>query len=493
MRSVFLVSCVLAVGGCSYVRGVAPENQHLYIAKSNGKWACLNEPSIELLLDQINDDFCDCPDGSDEPGTNACQFTADQPQYFYCENAGHKPAYIENFKLNDGVCDYDICCDGTDEYRSGACPSVCEEVAHQLADHVRKTKGYLGRALDIKKGLKERAHQAREQLEQKARESASQVQSEEKRYKDLVQNLERAKNSGPGEVGPAHLISRELSEHMVSLEQKATALAQALEEKAGLIALLESYLEDLRLNYNPNFNDLAVKRTVNSFADYLSNKLVDQQDPGIDAKDYRVEDILSKIKKLDSVGSHSETVPTFKGLLTHYYSKLVAGGSETKPANHAYNEASESIPEEIKGAQKKLDSLRSEERMYREDLGTNYGDSDILRSVKGLWINKQIGDYNYRLGFLDSIYQDNTLVGRFSGMDGKSMQYSHGTKCWNGPQRSARIDMVCGHSDDLISVSEPEKCQYVFLISSPLACEELTDEDIERAFKVDLAQLQGKH
>lgn len=50
----------------------------------------------------MNDDYCDCPDGSDEPGTSACEGVAGAT--FYCKNEGHIPGVILSSRVNDGIC-----------------------------------------------------------------------------------------------------------------------------------------------------------------------------------------------------------------------------------------------------------------------------------------------------------------------------------------------------------------------------------------------------
>lgn len=107
------------------VVGVEPSRQHLY-QPSSDRWACLNDSSVVLSLDQINDGVCDCPDGSDEPGTGACGSRGLQ---FYCANEGFIPRYISQSKVGDGVCD---CCDCSDELQSGVEPfyrgATCSEL-----------------------------------------------------------------------------------------------------------------------------------------------------------------------------------------------------------------------------------------------------------------------------------------------------------------------------------------------------------------------------
>ncbi|EDO16627.1 hypothetical protein Kpol_529p7 [Vanderwaltozyma polyspora DSM 70294] len=92
--------------------GVPEDQLHLYQpiteGKDIGKWRCIGAPTVLLNYNQINDGICDCPDGSDEPGTNACE----NRLLFYCKNKGFLPRYISTNKVSDGICD---CCDCSDE------------------------------------------------------------------------------------------------------------------------------------------------------------------------------------------------------------------------------------------------------------------------------------------------------------------------------------------------------------------------------------------
>ncbi|KAI5661797.1 hypothetical protein M9H77_21120 [Catharanthus roseus] len=74
--------------------------------------------SKSFSRERINDNFCDCPDGSDEPGTSACPSGK-----FYCRNVGSTPRFLYSSLVNDHICD---CCDGSDEYDGIVnCPNTC--------------------------------------------------------------------------------------------------------------------------------------------------------------------------------------------------------------------------------------------------------------------------------------------------------------------------------------------------------------------------------
>jgi protein kinase C substrate 80K-H len=109
----------VAIGAASHViattesprpRGVGPECKYAFIFpaafkvdlyntvakhyKAPESFKCINNPEIVIGRSQINDDYCDCPDGSDEPGTAACSHlntTLLALPGYYCKNKGKKP------------------------------------------------------------------------------------------------------------------------------------------------------------------------------------------------------------------------------------------------------------------------------------------------------------------------------------------------------------------------------------------------------------------
>jgi protein kinase C substrate 80K-H len=54
--------------------GVAPALLARYAAAADGSWTCLSG-AARIPFAAVNDDYCDCPDGSDEPG--ACGIPTD--------------------------------------------------------------------------------------------------------------------------------------------------------------------------------------------------------------------------------------------------------------------------------------------------------------------------------------------------------------------------------------------------------------------------------
>eukprot|EP00985_Skeletonema_marinoi_P003093 scaffold1288_cov168-Skeletonema_marinoi.AAC.4 len=54
----------------------------------------------------------------------------------------------------------------------------------------------------------------------------------------------------------------------------------------------------------------------------------------------------------------------------------------------------------------------------------------------------------------------------------RTLKWDKGTKCWNGPARSAEVIVTCGRATKILSADEPETCRYVFTMESPIACDE---------------------
>eukprot|EP00300_Choanocystis_sp_HF-7_P008772 c16105_g1_i1.p1 GENE.c16105_g1_i1~~c16105_g1_i1.p1 ORF type:complete len:756 (+),score=190.45 c16105_g1_i1:33-2270(+) len=148
--------------------GIAKQDYERYtLALSSGVWSCGGR---SIPASQINDDYCDCEDGSDEPGTSACDGV------FYCHNFGFVSKSIFSSHVNDGICD---CCDGSDEWLGrggggGGCSNDCDAKGAQYRIELSTKISDLNKALREK----ERLVSAAAKLRQKKQTELENLQTE---------------------------------------------------------------------------------------------------------------------------------------------------------------------------------------------------------------------------------------------------------------------------------------------------------------------------
>ncbi|CAH2069756.1 unnamed protein product [Thlaspi arvense] len=159
--------------------GISPQDEKYY--KSSSEIKC-KDGSKKFTKAQLNDDFCDCADGTDEPGTSACPNGK-----FYCRNAGHSPLVLFSSRVNDGICD---CCDGSDEYDGKVtCPNTCWEAGKAARENLKKKIETYNQGLVIRRKDIEQAEVGLEKDEAELKK----LKSEEKILKGLVQQLKERK------------------------------------------------------------------------------------------------------------------------------------------------------------------------------------------------------------------------------------------------------------------------------------------------------------
>ncbi|KAI9652822.1 MAG: hypothetical protein M1831_006347 [Alyxoria varia] len=466
-------------------RGVGPDFAKFY--KSPSTFTCISNPSINLPPSSINDDYCDCPDGSDEPGTSACAHlspyspsiqpppnaaaasaasavnsTLALPGY-YCKNKGHKPAYIPFTHLNDGVCDYDICCDGSDEW-SGVSGTKCENRCTSIGQEWRR--------LDEKKNLsfiaakKKRtelvaeAKRMRDEMETWIREKKPEIEDLEKQVahlekerdeierKDKSKVFKKSKEDGKGgTVG----VLLELTKQRIG--ELRDALNRVVGERNGYLERtqeLEDIMTRLEEDRNQDNPDPALFAAMGAWEGYKGKERTSHGDDaqerdlqdmmngndGIQWEDfetqtqpsdeegdievlYRFEEYLPQpIKEwLDAQLRNIRLLLIQNGILS---SKSSTSSTSSDPPESA---ALKAARERLSTVRNSLNDLTRERDTKTEDLSRDFGHEHVFQPMKGKCISADSGEYTYELCWLGGVTQIpkkggmNNGMGRFERFD----------------------------------------------------------------------------
>ncbi|OWP04879.1 hypothetical protein B2J93_4205 [Marssonina coronariae] len=429
--------------------------------------------------------------------------------------------------INDGVCDYELCCDGSDEYAGVGgvkCEDKCKEIGKEWkkADEIRLKSAIAASKRRVE--LVNEAQASRAGVEIKIAQLQTEITTLEDKAADLkkkyeeVERRERGrvvKSSGKGSkltilAGLAKTRVNELREALLGVMAKSDKLKERLAE-------LEKIMAAFQEEYNPNFNDEGVKRAVHAWEDYSAKKLVSEED----ADPLEDDDLLDIIKEdpeseginwaeweteeesdVEALYKFEEYLPgsirewvhqklfDFRIMLVKngILADNASSGNEPKAVSDARS-AFQTVNDEVSTKSASLGDLRN-------DLSKDYGTDDIFRAIKDKCISRDSGEYEYELCWMGGTKQkskkggahtgmgnfirfDKVMVDEEVGADGKGLgkgerlvlRYENGQNCWNGPNRQTTVVLACAEKDEIWKVVEEEKCMYKMDVGTPAACE----------------------
>ncbi|KAM7186648.1 Glucosidase II beta subunit-like domain containing protein [Rhypophila sp. PSN 637] len=533
----------------SLPRGVGPEFAKFYESKAP-TFKCIGNPSIVIKSSQINDNSCDCPDGSDEPGTAACAYidplSPEQPlpgsatgttnttsalPGFWCANEGHIGSYVPFMYVNDGVCDYDLCCDGSEEFAhigGVKCENRCKAIGKEYRRIEEERQKSKERSAESRRALLRDSAELRRKLESRISELRQEINNLEVKKVDLQRRFEEVERSERGKVvkdeGQGGKLGVLLSQAKARVKELRDTLDKVLDQRDDLqdrVDKLEDILSKFKEEYNPNFNDEGVKAAVKSWEDYSASN-TGAKDDIADADIMKVleEDGPSSgvnwAEFAEGDGSDADIVYNLEAYLPSFVRDFVHeklnqarvwmienGILADNPKTGQESLLVKAAREALDAARNDFSSKTSQLEEQEKDLEKDYGPDDIFRALKGRCISSDVGEYEYELCWIDRTMQKskkghgNTNMGNFvridreyadeeERVDGKSLgkgerivlRYDNGQGCWNGPNRRTDVWLACAEKDELWKVSESEKCVYRMEVGTPAACEDLHEPGV---------------
>jgi len=461
------------------IRGVDPTKEAHYAAKP---FRCLDGSGSGVL----NDEYCDCKDNSDEPGTSACSGGS-----FYCVNKGYEAMVVPSSRVNDGICD---CCDGSDEWKEAQCSDTCVQVAREVYKEQIDKLEIMKKGIEEKLKLEEEGEKAKvrvlsskSETEAKLKEAETRVQE----WKAKVAVLDEQASSKENEAG--------MQENVAGHEQ--TADEADIESHSKEEAADEETEDEEKFPYPKEYA-----------APSAGNDEGEGEEKFPYPKEYAAPDAS---EPTDDDGDDDEGEEKFP--YPKEYAAPSGGGEDgQKLAGDAQGEGDDGIRQpdareednedqeqhtsqtplkqstELEVAKKELRMAESEVRQLKkeaEDSTKALDDTGSLSAFIPLHhkcFEKEVRQYTYEVCLFKDAYQkegsSRTRLGNYVSFDKETLtiEYKNGQTCWNGPARSIKVTLECGAENQLGHVDEPSKCVYATVLKTPAACDPVKVKELEQ-------------
>ncbi len=438
-----------------------------------------------IAITSVNDDYCDCDDGTDEPGTSACAGAGEAAttKGMYCVNRGSTPTRVPSSRVNDGVCD---CCDGSDEYDAAQNGGVvCENTCTKAA---KARRAELVNALSAaRRGVKAKAKASRY-----AKDDRRAMETE---LKDLQKQMDEAQSAlevlrAPKEQEEA--LEREMREKERLLEEKRAEETKSTEEEEkekeantdGDARDDDGAREGARENdaMEDAAEETAEERGKRIAGQWISDESestrVDDEDDDYD--EHEDEDHVVVDDPMPADGTKTSKC---SALFARAKRALQRARLAKKDADAGAALTSPAFPTTHRDAfdkqQRAVDALQTQIDQVRASVNRNYGPDDVLISLRQQCYEVKIEKYAYKACPFGEAHQDSVRLGtntdgvEISPLTGDMMlKFTNGATCWNGPNRSLSLTLKCGDREALADVEEPSRCEYSATLFTPQACDE---------------------
>uniref|UniRef100_H3DMJ7 Glucosidase 2 subunit beta n=1 Tax=Tetraodon nigroviridis TaxID=99883 RepID=H3DMJ7_TETNG len=484
-------------------RGVSLSKERQFY--EDGKpFTCL-DGSKTIPFDRVNDDYCDCQDASDEPGTAACP-----NGNFHCTNAGFRPVFIPSSRVNDGICD---CCDTTDEYNSGAiCQNTCKELGRKERESLLKIAEITKEGFLLKQQLIQEAVRGVDDRKAKLEEVRSGKGDLETRV-EALRTIKETAEQPEREAKERHLKAWEDQKAAIRVEKDKARMAQVFleldEVPDGFVTLgdLLSHPE-LDPDSDGSFTDAEAQGLLGGvdhvdtfgFESVWSNikdKYTSLVKPSLAPEEPRQDEAPEPVSDNDSELYPEEDID---------YEEDYKGSTSTQTQDKKDDDGEGTMPpydpqtqELIDAAQKARDEFNEAERALREvddqirniekEISFDFGTESEFTYLYNQCYEMTTSEYVYKLCPFNRVSQkpkyggSETSLGTWGKWAGPAdnvysvMKYEHGTGCWQGPNRATTVSLICGTETAVTSTSEPSRCEYLMEFTTPAACQEPQSPD----------------